>query len=107
MEKDELRRAQSDRTACRNPWRRAKWEDRVMEKRIDELRRAKWDDFRATHGMPDDAPFVGDPRKELIEELLDALNYLDEIEKTEAAGYIARFVYLALEDALRRWGYER
>jgi hypothetical protein len=43
---------------------------------IDEARKQRWNEGRARFGF---GAFVGDPVKEFDEELLDALNYLDEI----------------------------
>jgi hypothetical protein len=58
--------------------------DPTPDQRIDADRREKWVEYRRKHGMPDDAPFVGKcPWEETYEEMLDALNYLEQIPKPE------------------------
>ncbi len=43
---------------------------------VDELASRRWREGRAAHGLAlDDPTFRGDPRLELLEELLDAINY--------------------------------
>lgn len=54
------------------------------DQRIDHDRRAKWREYRRKHGMADDAPFVGEcPWVETYQEMLDALNYLDQVPGIE------------------------
>ena len=55
----------------------------MTDAQIDRLRREKWARFRKANDMADDAPFVGEPMKEYVEEQLDALNYLD-VERVRA-----------------------
>lgn len=55
----------------------------MTDEQIDRLRREKWARFRTKAGMADDAPFVGEPMNEYVEEQLDALNYLD-VERVRA-----------------------
>ena len=47
---------------------------------FDEARRAKWERGRALHRGGGETGFVGDPAYELFEEMLDAMNYLEELE---------------------------
>lgn len=49
--------------------------------RINRDRREKWRAYREKNGIPPDAPFQGkDPWEECYEEMLDALNYLDQVQ---------------------------
>jgi hypothetical protein len=54
----------------------------LIELSIDEARRLKYEvgrqEHRAKRGGDE---FVGDPLKELFDELLDAMNYVDECER--------------------------
>jgi len=56
----------------------------TQDQKIDRDRRKKWAEYRRKHGMAEDAPFIGkDPWEETYEEMLDALNYLDQVPGTE------------------------
>lgn len=46
---------------------------------FDERRRAKWRRGRRERGLDDDAPFDGDPARELQDETLDIPNYAEEL----------------------------
>ena len=45
---------------------------------IDEMRLTLWDAGREERGREPDEPFMGDPMAELLQEYLDALNYIEE-----------------------------
>jgi len=71
---------------------------------IDEMCERRYRNFREAHGMADEDPFVGDPRAECIEELVDALNYLEEVDKTGGNVYTIRaLVRGALAACILRW----
>jgi hypothetical protein len=50
---------------------------------FDELKRARWARGVSRYRQPD-APFIGDPKHELLEELADGSNYTDECARQDA-----------------------
>lgn len=49
--------------------------EELLTRPWEELCKERWDRGRPNYRADDDAPFVGDPVVELMEELLDAYNY--------------------------------
>lgn len=47
-------------------------------RRIAHLKRVRWEKGLAEYGRQAHEPFKGDPGAEMMEEVVDALNYLDE-----------------------------
>ena len=72
-----------------------------MDLPIAEAKRIKWERGRARYG----ATFEGDPIHELYDELIDALNYADEIDQQTSGAYLdltvrlRRDLYAACERA--------
>ncbi len=67
----------------------------------EEMRRERWKAGREERGLAADAPFEGEPIREMQEEIADAGNYLDQIAARypdKVADDVFRLAHLMLMD---------